>query len=92
MISGLWIQEIAKSANLNLADLAKKHHFNYQSEFDNLYEYLSKKYLWTSEDYEAWKLDLERSPHDVIICMRALKSSWIRGGYGVLEEIDWGEP
>ena len=40
-------------------------------------------------DYTSWEEDLKSNPKLTIECLRALKRSWDRGGYGALEEIDW---
>jgi len=58
-------------------------------EFKDLYDHLSPKSQWTEMDYLAWEADLKSSPRLTLECLRALKSSWGREGYGVLEQGDW---
>lgn len=91
LIGGSWSQKAAKSANFDLADLARNQHINYLSEFNELYEWLTPKYHWSDLDYLAWEEDLKKNPRLTIECLGALKRSWSRGGYGVIEELDWRE-
>lgn len=58
-------------------------------EFCDLYEYLAPKSKWKGEDYQEWRKDLVEQPELAIKCLRALRSSWDREGYGVLEQSDW---
>ena len=44
---------------------------------------------WIDSDYTAWEEDLKSNPKLTIECLRALKRSRDRGGYGALEEINW---
>jgi hypothetical protein len=89
LISGEWIQKVAKSAKSDLAHLAMNQHINYLAEFIDLYASLSQKMAWEHADYQAWEADLKSYPRLTIECLRALKSSWNRQGYGVLEQGDW---
>ena len=89
MIQGVWAEKAAKSANLDLANLARNQHINYLSEFKELFVALAPKTKWADVDYTVWEADLKSDPKLTIECLRALKRSWDRGGYGVLEEIDW---
>jgi hypothetical protein len=89
LISGEWMQKVAKSAKCDLAYLATNQHINYLSEFNELFTSLTQKMAWEHSDYLAWEADLKSSPRLTIECLRALKSSWDREGYGVLEQGDW---
>lgn len=89
MIQGVWAEKAAKSANFDLANLARNQHINYLSEFKELFAALASKYKWMEADYIAWELDLQTNPKLTIECLRALKRCWDRGGYGALEETDW---
>jgi hypothetical protein len=89
LISGEWIQKVAKSAKSDLAHLATNQHINYLAEFIDLYASLAQKMAWGHADYLAWEADLKSCPRLTIECLRALKSSWDRQGYGVLEQSDW---
>jgi len=89
LISGAWAEKVAKSANFDLANLARNQHINYLSEFKELFAELVPRTKWVDVDYIAWEEDLKANPKLTIECLRALKKSWDRGGYGELEEIDW---
>ena len=89
LISGEWMQKIAKSANYDLAHLATNQHINYLSEFNELFATLAQQMTWEHADYLAWEADLKSSPRLTLECLRALKSSWDSEGYGVLEQSDW---
>ncbi len=89
MIQGVWAEKVAKSANFDLANLARNEYVNYLSEFKELFTELVPKTKWVAVDYTAWEEDLKSNPKLTIECLRALKKSWDRGGYGVLEQIDW---
>jgi len=89
LISGAWAEKVAKSANFDLANLARNQHINYLPEFNELFVELASKTKWLDADYTAWKEDLKSNPKLTIECLRALKRSWDGGGYGALEEIDW---
>jgi len=89
LIQGVWAEKAAKSANFDLANLARNQHINYLPEFNELFVELASKTKWLDSDYTAWKEDLKSNPKLTIECLRALKRSWDRGGYGALEEIDW---
>jgi len=91
LIHGVWSEKAAKSANFDLANLARNQHINYLSEFKELFAELVLKTKWVDDDYNAWEEDLKSNPKLTIECLRALKRSWDRGGYGVLEQIDWRE-
>jgi hypothetical protein len=91
MIQGVWAEKAAKSANFDLANLARNQHVNYLSEFKELFKELVPKTKWVDVDYIAWEEDLKSNPKLTIECLRALIRSWDRGGYGVLEQIDWRE-
>ena len=59
-------------------------------EFCDLYVYLAPKIKWIVVDHQEWCKDLAEQSELTMKCLRALKSSWDRGGYGVLEQSDWG--
>ena len=88
LIQGVWAEKAAKSANFDLANLARNQHINYLSEFKELFAALAPNSKWMKADYIAWELDLQTNPKLTIGCLRALKRCWDRGGYGALEEID----
>lgn len=58
----------------------------YGQEFNTLYLYLAKRVNWDSRDLQAWKEDLEQQPEVTMQTLRALKKSWDRGTYPVLEK------
>ena len=89
LISGAWVEKVAKSANFDLANLARNQHINYLTELNELFVELAPKTKWVDADYTSWEEDLKSNPKLTIECLRALKRSWDRGGYGALEEIDW---
>ena len=89
LISGTWIQKVAKSAKYDLAHLATSQHINYLEEFIDLYASLAQKMAWEDADLLAWEADLKSYPILTVECLRALKSSWDRHGYGMLEQSDW---
>ena len=89
LIQGVWAEKVAKSANFDLANLARNQHINFLTEFNELFAELAPKTNWSDADYTAWGEDLKSNPKLTIECLRALKSSWDRVGYGALEEIDW---
>jgi hypothetical protein len=91
LIEGSWSQKAAKSANFDLANLARNQHINYLTEFNELFVELAQKMNWSDPDYITWEEDLKLNPKLTIECLRALERSWDRGGYGVLEEGDWRE-
>ena len=91
LIQGVWAEKAAKSANFDLANLARNQHINFLTEFNELFAELAPKTNWSDTDYTAWGEDLKSNPKLTIECLRALKRSWDRGGYGALEEIDWKE-
>jgi hypothetical protein len=91
MIQGVWVEKAAKSANFDLANLARNQHVNFLTEFNELFSELALKTKWIDADYTAWEEDLKSNPKLTIECLRALKRSWDRGAYGVLEQIDWRE-
>lgn len=91
LIQGVWAEKVAKSANFDLANLARNQHINFLTEFNELFAELAPKTNWSDTDYTAWGEDLKSNPKLTIECLRALKRSWDRGGYGALEEIDWRE-
>ena len=91
LIQGVWAEKTAKSANFDLANLARNQHINYLTEFNELFFELALNTKWIDSDYTAWEEDLKSKPKLTIECLRALKRSWDRGGYGALEEIDWKE-
>ena len=91
LIQGVWAEKAAKSANFDLANLARNQHINFLTEFNELFAELAPKNNWSDTDYTAWGEDLKSNPKLTIECLRALKRSWDRGGYGALEEIDWRE-
>ena len=91
LIQGVWAEKVAKSANFDLANLARNQHINFLTEFNELFAELAPKTNWSDTDYTAWGEDLKSNPKLTIECLRALKRSWDRGGYGALEEIDWKE-
>ena len=89
LIQGVWAEKAAKSANFDLANLARNQHINYLTELNELFVELAPKTKWVDADYTSWAEDLKSNPKLTIECLRALKRSWDRGGYGALEEIDW---
>ena len=89
LIQGVWAKKTAKPANFDLANLARNQHINYLTEFNELFAELARKTKWVDADYSAWEEDLKTNPKLTIECLRALKRSWDRSGYGALEEIDW---
>lgn len=58
-------------------------------EFCDLYEYLAPKSMLTEADHQEWCKDLAEQPKLAMGCLRALKNSWDRHRYGVLEQSDW---
>ena len=58
-------------------------------EFCDLYAYLAPKGNWTESDHQEWCEDLTEQPELTMECLRALRRSWGRGGYGCLTLIDW---
>jgi hypothetical protein len=58
-------------------------------EFCDLYTYLAPKGNWTDSDYQEWCKDLTEQPELTMECLRALRHSWDRGGYGYLTLFDW---
>ena len=58
-------------------------------EFSGLYDYLAPLSEWTGADYQEWCKDLAEQPELTMECLRALKHSWGRGGYGCLTLADW---
>jgi hypothetical protein len=58
-------------------------------EFCDLYANIAHKSKWTEVDHQEWNKDLAEQPELTMECLRALKSSWDREGYGVLEQGDW---
>ena len=58
-------------------------------EFCDLYTYLAPKGNWTESDYQEWCKDLTKQPELTMECLRALRHSWDRGGYGCLTQTDW---
>ena len=91
LIQGVWAEKAAKSANFDLANLARNQHINYLTVFNELFFELALNTKWIDSDYTTWEEDLKSNPKLTIECLRALKRSWDRGGYGALEEIDWRE-
>jgi hypothetical protein len=58
-------------------------------EFCNLYAYLAPKSKWIEVDHQGWCKDLLEQPELTMDCLRALRSSWDKESYGVLEQSDW---
>lgn len=58
-------------------------------EFCDLYAYVSIKSDWEEVDLRQWRQDLTEQPELTMECLRALKHSWDRGGYGCLTLADW---
>ena len=58
-------------------------------EFCDLYAYVSIKSDWEEADLQQWRKDLAEQPELAMECLRTLRHSWDRGGYGCLTLIDW---
>ena len=58
-------------------------------EFCDLYAYVSINSDWEGADLLQWRSDLAEQPELTMECLRALKHSWDRGGYGCLTLADW---
>jgi hypothetical protein len=58
-------------------------------EFCDLYAYVAIKSGWVDADTQQWCIDLAEQPELTMECLRALKHSWSRGGYGYLTLVDW---
>jgi hypothetical protein len=58
-------------------------------EFCDLYAYVAIKNGWEEADIQQWRNDLAEQPELTIECLRALRHSWDRGGYGCLTLFDW---
>ena len=58
-------------------------------EFNDLYAYVSIKSDWEEADLQQWRKDLAEQPELTMECLRALRHSWERGGYGYLTLTDW---
>jgi len=58
-------------------------------EFYELYAYVAIKSDWVDADTQQWRKDLAEQPELTMECLRALKHSWDRGGYGCLTQADW---
>jgi len=58
-------------------------------EFCDLYAYVVIKSDWEEADILQWRRDLAEQPELTMECLRALKHSWDRGGYGCLTQADW---
>jgi hypothetical protein len=57
--------------------------------FCNLYAYVAIKGDWVDADSQQWCKDLAEQPELTMECLRALRHSWDRGGYGCLTLADW---
>ena len=58
-------------------------------EFCDLYAYVAIKSDWVDADTQQWRKDLTEQPKLTMECLRALKHSWNRCGYGCLTPTDW---
>jgi len=58
-------------------------------EFCDLYAYVSINSDWEEADLQQWRKDLADQPELTMECLKALKNSWNRGGYGYLTLADW---
>ena len=58
-------------------------------EFCDLYAYVAIKSEWEEADLQQWRQDLTEQPELAMECLRALRHSWDRGGYGCLTLVDW---
>jgi hypothetical protein len=58
-------------------------------EFCDLYAYVAIKSDWVDADTQQWRNDLAEQSELTMECLRALKHSWDRGGYGCLTLADW---
>ena len=58
-------------------------------EFCDLCAYLAQVSQWTEADHQEWRKDLAEQPELTMECLRALRHSWERGGYGCLTLADW---
>ena len=58
-------------------------------EFCDLYAYVAIKSDWDEADTIQWRRDLAEQPELTMECLRALRHSWDRGGYGCLTLADW---
>ena len=58
-------------------------------EFCDLYAYVAIESDWVDADTQQWCIDLAEQPELTMECLRALKHSWSRGGYGYLTLVDW---
>lgn len=58
-------------------------------EFCDLYAYVAIKSDWEEADIQQWRNDLAEQPELTMECLRALRHSWDRGGYGCLTLDDW---
>jgi len=58
-------------------------------EFCDLYAYVAIKSDWEEADLQQWREDLAEQPELTMECLRAIKHSWKRGGYGYLTLADW---
>ena len=58
-------------------------------EFCDLYAYVSINSDWEGADLLQWRSDLAEQPELTMECLRALRHSWDRGGYGCLTLADW---
>lgn len=58
-------------------------------EFCDLYAYVSINSDWEEVDLQQWRKDLAEQPELTMECLKALKHSWDRGGYGCLTLEDW---
>jgi hypothetical protein len=58
-------------------------------EFCDLYAYVAIKSDWDEANLLQWRSDLAEQPELTMECLRALRHSWDRGGYGSLTLADW---
>ena len=58
-------------------------------EFCDLYAYVAIKSDWVDADTQQWRKDLAEQPKLTMECLRALRHSWNRCGYGCLTLVDW---
>jgi hypothetical protein len=77
------IEELMPLLKANKAELVQ------WLEFCDLYAYVAIKSDWEEEDLLQWRRDLAEQPELTIECLRALRHSWDRGGYGYLSSADW---
>lgn len=60
-------------------------------EFCDLYAHIALMSGWVEADRQEWCKDLAEQPELTLECLRALRRSWSRGGYGHLTLSDWVE-